>query len=187
MKKIAFKDKEAQRLYEQYIKEAQYTCKILDINDRKELLMEINSHIYEGLGRKKNGTELYNLQTILSALGKPSVYLKPYIADLKIKQAQQSFSPLPLFQAVVLNLRNGMKYLMMGLLSLLLIIFIIVLVGKLMFPEQVGLFISEDVLVLGAVDGDTPEVLGQWFFPFVISTIISIYALLHILLRVGKS
>lgn len=187
MKKIAFGNKEAQHLYEQYIKETERTCKILDDTDKKELLMEINSHIYEGLTRKTSGTELHNLQIILSALGKPSVYLKPYIAELKIKQAQQSFSPIPLFQAVVLNLRNSVKYLAMGVLSLLLIVFIIVLVGKLIFPDQVGLFISKDVLVLGAIDGDTPEVLGQWFFPFVISAILGIYALLHILLRVGKN
>ncbi len=46
-KKIEFEDKNAQRVYDNFIKNLRNVLKPILDEDRQEVLMEFNSHIYE--------------------------------------------------------------------------------------------------------------------------------------------
>ncbi|MGJ1430645.1 HAAS signaling domain-containing protein [Sphingobacterium spiritivorum] len=48
-KEIAFKDKNSKRIYLDYISRIQQATKSLDKTNQQEILLEINSHIYESI------------------------------------------------------------------------------------------------------------------------------------------
>ena len=49
MKRIEFKNKSAQKLYDNYLASIEKYSSVLSKEDANDLLMEFNSHIYEGL------------------------------------------------------------------------------------------------------------------------------------------
>lgn len=81
-KEIAFSDQNASRIYKDYISRVQLSTKILSPENREEILMEINSHIYESF---HNNTEHQNdvekLLNILDKIGKPELFLKELVAE----------------------------------------------------------------------------------------------------------
>ena len=71
-KEIKFLDENASRIYRGYLKRIQNTTKVLDKSSQQEILLEINSHIYEAVHKEKQT----NKNEILSNLHKrlPRVY-----------------------------------------------------------------------------------------------------------------
>jgi len=65
------------------LKRVEKCLTILSKVDRQEMLMEINSHIFEGMQRFSDNNETDNLLTVLEKLGTPKEFLKPVIADKK--------------------------------------------------------------------------------------------------------
>ncbi len=49
VKNIEFKSISAQRIYNDYLKRVERTISILSEKDKLDMLMEINSHIYEAM------------------------------------------------------------------------------------------------------------------------------------------
>jgi|GEM_PF-3068138 len=54
MKKLQFEEKSAQKISDSYIRRVKRVTKILSKEDQKEILMEINSYIHEGMMVNKN-------------------------------------------------------------------------------------------------------------------------------------
>lgn len=189
MKNIEFKSKASQRVYTDYLQRVERKIAILSKEDKNELLMEINSHIYEGMQQFSDNNEIDNLLTTIEKLGVPEEFLNPIIADKKLNQAIRSFNPKDILQALVLNIKNGIIFSVFGILYLLLSVFVFFIVAKIIFPTKTGLFyLNGKFTNFGFVkntDGMT-EVLGYWFIPLAIFSAIIFYLLITLLLRFKK-
>lgn len=187
MNQLQFKERHSKHIYSDYIRRINQCARVLSENDRTELVMEFNSHIYEALNAKDElVSESDALLDIIEKLGAPEEILKPLIADKKLRQATTTFNPKHIFQALVLNFKNGTIYSLFGLLYLLLTCFLLLIVVKLIFPDQTGMFLLDGSFhSFGFISDSTnlKEVLGFWFFPLVLGISAALYALVTLLMR----
>ncbi len=186
MVKIPFKTKTSQRIYEDYIRRIENNISALSEQDRNEVMMELNSHIYEGTAGCKEADETEVLLDVIGKLGVPEEFLKPLVAEKKLKQAVTTFNPGAVFQAIRLNIKNGVIYSVFGLLYLFLFSFVILIFAKLVDPEHTGLFFENGNFrgfgYLNISTGCT-DVLGYWIIPIAILTAITLYFCITLLLR----
>lgn len=194
-KPIPFTDAVANRVYQNYIKRINKTVASLPAKDRQEILLELNSHIFEGLKHKtqQKEVEVERLLDILEKLGEPEEVLKPLVADKKLEQATTTFNPIHLAKALILNISNGISYLFFILLYLSLFGFVFLIYAKISQPKGVGLYFKEGSFrALGKLNPEylaaTPhnEVLGNWFIPVMIMAIITCYFLITLLLKLKR-
>ena len=184
-KRIDFEDKNAQRVYDNYIKNLRNVLKPILDEDRQEVLMEFNSHIYEYIQNNKSKSELNELLNAIDKLGSPEEVLKPLIADKLLEKATKSFNPIHIFKALSLNITNGVSYIIFFLLYLSLGSFVFFIFAKL-FNNNVGMYFKEgEFKVLGLVNetSDYQEVLGYWFIPVMILATVILYFIITLLLK----
>lgn len=193
-KKIKFKNADAQNIYENYLKQIQSVTKRLSLEDRNDILLELNSHIYESLSKKsnENTTEVKRLTDTLDNIGIPKEILKPLIADKKLHQATRTFNPIHIFQALALNFSYGIIYFLFFTLYLFLFSFIVLIFGKIFFPNHVGFYYSKGEIFQygGFIEGEKLqnfEVLGNWFIPVTILLGIIFYFFITFLLKLKRS
>lgn len=193
MKPLQFEQKASQRIYEDYMKRIKKATNILSKEDQQDLMMEFNSHIFEGLQSYTTGSEIDNLLDVLQKLGTPEEVLKPLVAEKKLEQATRTFNPVHIFKALALNIFNGITYVIFALLYLFLFSFVFLIFAELWNPSEVGLFMKDgQLLALGKVDGTTAElqgateVLGHWFIPIMLLLIVVFYILITLLLRLKR-
>jgi hypothetical protein len=194
IKEIQFKESSSKRVYDNYMNRIQKTVRSLPKIDQKEVLLEFNSHIYEGLARKNQESEIDRLLDVIDKLGDPEEVLQPLIADKKLEQATRTFNPVHLFKALILNITNGISYIIFFILYLSLFGFVFLIYAKITNPEEVGLFFeNEQFLVLGKINPEYlanttyKEVLGNWFIPVMICSILLFYLLITLLLKFKRS
>jgi len=185
MKQIEFKQNASQKIYRDYLKRIEKTIKILSKDDREEILMEFNSHIYEGVKNADKAKEVDTLLSVLDKLGIPEEVLKPLLADKKIEQATRTFNPIHIFQALILNISNGITYVIFSIMYLFLFSGILLIIAKIFIPE-VGFYYKEnEFFILGLVDNnEAPEILVNWFIPVMLITTIILYFLITLLLKI---
>lgn len=191
MKPLEFKESASQRIYNDYIKRVKRMTSGLLTEDRQDVLMEFNSHIYEGMQRRAKGSEVDDLLDLIDKLGIPEEVLKPLVAEKKLYQATKTFNPVHIFKALVLNVSNGASYVLLSLLYLFQFAFIFLIFAKLFNAEGVGLFFDNDgFLAAGKVtviQGDgVREVLGNWFIPVMLLAAGVLYVLTTLLLRLKR-
>lgn len=186
MKNVEFSSNIADRIYKDYLKRVEYNSKILSDEDKKEILMEINSHIYEGMQNTKGDNESDKLLTIIEKLGAPEDFMKPILAEKKINEATRTFKPKDVYMAIVLNLRNGIIYSVFALLYFLLTVFGLLIISKILFPTKTGLFyIGSEFHSFGFVmnSAGMNEILGYWYYPIVVASAIIFYLIITLLFR----
>lgn len=188
LKRITFKRAEAQAIYDNYLKQIQAATNKLAHQDQQDILMEWNSHIYESLSQLKNEDEVAGVSDVINRLGVPSEVLKPLVAEKKLHQATRTFNPVHIFQAITLNLSYGILYFVFFVLYLFLLAFVGVIVAKLIYPQQVGLFYKQGEFfqygfVYHAEQFKQYELLGNWFIPVTIVLGIVFYTLITLLLK----
>jgi len=185
MKVLQFKNKNAQRVYDDYINRSKKFIKILSEKDREDCLLEINSHIYEFLENNKGNDEIENILNIIERLGQPEDTLKEVVASKKTSQAIQTFNPRFLVQALFLNIKNGFIYILLSLLLLFLMCFPILIILKLIYPKNVGFFLSDHTFIFGFTNNvnNSPEILGNWFIPIAILISTTLYFSIIFLLK----
>lgn len=193
LKDIPFNDSASKRVYQNYMRRIKRTIKPLPPKDQQEILLEFNSHIYEGLKRKDQQNEIDRLLDVLDHLGEPEEVLKPLVADKTLEQATSTFNPVHLTRALILNVSNGVSYVFFILLYLSLFGFVFLIYAKLTQPNQVGLYFKGGSFkVLGKINPEylqaTPhhEVLGSWFIPIMLLAIIVCYFLITLLLKLKR-
>ncbi len=187
MKPIKFKQNAAQKIYTDYLKRIRQTTKTLPAKDSDEILMEWNSHIYEGTKDTTTENEVENLLVILDKLGSPEEVLKPLIATKKIQQATKTFNPIHLIQALALNITNGVSYLIFSFLYFFLFSGVFLIFAKI-FNPNVGLYYKgNEFKVLGLIKNienkELTEVLGNWFIPLILLSIVVLYVVITLLLK----
>lgn len=201
MKAISFDTQSAQRVYNDYIQRCRKATSILSEKDREDVLLEINSHIYEYLSANNTKDQLETLLNVLERLGAPEETLKEIVASKKIGQATLTFNPKHLMQALVLNLTNGVIYIVLFVLFLLELAFPVLIILKLIYPDQVGLYAKNNGGFLygyisqagsgGISVGfsnrvERTELLGSWFIPVTLLIAVAIYFGIIFLLKVVK-
>jgi len=201
MKAISFDTRSAQRVYNDYIQRCRKATSILSEKDKEDVLLEINSHIYEFLSANGTKDQLETLLNVLDRLGPPEETLKEIVASKKIGQATHTFNPKHLAQALALNLTNGVIYIILFVLFLFEIAFPILIILKLIYPDQVGLFINNNgAFQYGYVSeagsggisvgfhshAKVTELLGSWFIPVSLLIAVLIYLGIIFLLKIIK-
>ena len=124
MSNLTFKDREATRVYESYIKQVIKVVKALPDDEQRDLLMELESHIYESLQRETAGSEVERIVAVIGRMGDPYETFFPLVADRKLTQATRTFNPAHVLKALSLNISNGFMYVMFSVLYLLLFAFV---------------------------------------------------------------
>lgn len=194
-KEIEFKDNNSTRIYRDYLKRVRNMLKSLETQNQQEILLEINSHIYEGISNNPaNANEVAHLLDVLERLGQPEVFLKPWVARKKLEEATHSFNPIKIAKALILNLGNGISYILFSILYLFLFGFLFLIVAKVVNPEQVGFFYrANDIFILGhytnseGISYQQYEKLGDWFIPVIALSAVTIYTLLTLLLKLKRT
>ena len=187
-KALKFDDSNAQRVYNNYMRRLQKVIKPIPAADREEVLMEFNSHIYEGIQSNDEASELESLLDAIDKLGAPDEVLKPLVADKLLEKATRSFNPLDVLRALVANITNGVAYIIFFLLYSSLAIFIYLIYARLVY-DGVGLFYRDGEFSAFGRQSNTEgldEVLGPWFIPVMIVCIIVFYILITLLLKLKK-
>lgn len=186
MKLLDFKNKNEQRIYNNYMDRCNKKLKILSHVDKEECLQEINSYIFEYLASEKGKDEMENLLIILDRLGPPEETLQEYIASKKIEQAIKTFNPKHLIEALLLNISNGFIFILLLILALLFLCFPVLIVLKLINPQEVGLFTGSGNFFIGQFTGTSSlkEHLGNFFIPAAILFSVLIYVLILYLLKI---
>ena len=196
IEEIKFKQKASQRIYNDYMKRIKRTTASLSKINQDDVYMEFNSHIFEAIQHKNETNELDSLLDIIEKLGSPEEVLKPLVADKKLEQATKTFNPIHVFKALVLNFTNGISYIFFFILYLFLFGFVFLIFAKIINPSLVGLHMKKEslsVFVLGItsshdqIKNQTTEVLGNWFIPVMLLSIIIFYFLITLLLKLKKS
>ena len=115
------------------------------------------------------------------------------VAQKKLEQATKTFNPTHIFKALILNISNGVVYVFFALLYLTLFGFVFLIIEKIKNPDNVGLFFKNGHFhLLGTRKPDTlqalglTEVLGSWFIPVMLLSIIVLYILITLLLRLKR-
>ncbi|ASZ12979.1 DUF1700 domain-containing protein [Chitinophaga pendula] len=189
MQKIPFRDAAAQKAYEDYLSDVENAISHLPKQDRQEIIMELNSHLYEALQETPGNTEHEKLISIITQLGEPYISLRPVIAEKTLNRAIKTFNPRLLLSALYVKALNSIKYTCFFILYLLLISIASLLFFKALYPRNTGLFYKE-----GKISGfgflldvsDTTEVLHGWFYPVVIALVILLYVILTLALRISR-
>lgn len=189
---IKFSQEASKRVYNDYMKRVKKVTNSLSKQDQNDIYMEFNSHIFEAIQHKNNTNEIDTLLDILEKLGMPEEVLKPLIADKKLEEATKTFNPIHVFKALILNFTNGITYVIFFFLYLLLFGFVFLIIAKIGNPTDVGLFYKDaSFMVLGisknANENGITELLGNWFIPVMLLSIIVFYLLITLLLKFKKS
>lgn len=189
MKNIEFKSSTTKRIYRDYIKRVKKNIAILSEKDKLDMLMEINSHIFEGMKAFSDKNESDNLLTVLEKLGTPEDYLKVIVADKKYKEAVRTFNPKTVYQALFLNFKRGIIFSLFAILYLPLISFGFLIIAKIFAPTKTGLFfINGHFSTFGFISNTNGmnEMLGYWFVPLVLIAAVLFYLLITLLFRLVK-
>lgn len=192
-KEIKFEDTASKRIYDNYIKRIKRTIRPLPLQDQNEVMMEFNSHIYEALQHQNQKKEINRLLDVIEKLGEPEEVLKPLVADKTMDQATKTFNPVHIFKALMLNITNGISYIIFFILYLFLFGFVFLIYAKITNPQDVGLFFENNqFLALGKINleylesSSYTEVLGNWFIPVMVMAVLLFYLLITLLLKLKR-
>jgi hypothetical protein len=163
---------------------------MLSEDDQRELLMELNSHIYEATHTAAPQNEVEILVDTIEKLGPPEETLQPVVAHKKTQQAIRTFNPGHVTQALYLNISNGIGYVILSCIYLLITAMGILVVLKLIYPSHTGLFTyNGHFLAFGfttVLRAGNSELLGPWFIPAVFAIMVVLYFLNTFLFRLLK-
>ena len=190
MKRLIFTNSTAQKIYDDYFARVIRCVDILSAADQQDLLMELNSHVYEATHRGVPGNEVDVLVDALDKLGAPEVVLQPVVAYKKVQQAGRSFSPKHILQALYLNIANGVGFFVIGIVYLLILAFGSLAIIKLVSPRHTGLFLQNGHWFAFGYTSRLPdgvtELLGNWFIIIVILIMGIFYFLNTLMFRLLK-
>jgi len=171
-RKIVFKNFEAQIVYNKYIKNTKGVIKKLPKAEQEDILMELNSHIFESIQNRESSDELQIINEIVDQLGEP----KETWSEIGIekKSTKNKNKPKNLNMNTLKSFAQNFKLGTLYTFSYTLMVFSIGLISlKIYFGAKLGLYYKNgEYFVLGGIDfGDgiySPEyeMLGIWYIPF---------------------
>lgn len=134
--------------------------------------------------------ETEKLLNILQNLGQPAVFLKPLIADKAMEEATRTFNPLKVIRALLLNLTNGIAYVLFFISYLFLFCFVLLILLKVIFPNDVGIFYDyKNFLAIGIVDMQYQDkrIVDDFFIPIMLLFATIMYFFITFLLKIKRA
>jgi len=188
---MTFKNKSAEQIYNSYLKRVKRIMSPLSEQDKKDIRMELDSHIFESMSTRGTEDEIASLLLTLQTLGEPEEFLVQEVAQRKLTQATRTFNPIHITSALLMNMGNGFihmfKHIAFSLLYLFIFAFSLTSVVKLIVPSRVGYFTDNEGFfhfgISTQIEGKK-EVLGFWYVPLSIGIAIVLYLLATLLMRV---
>lgn len=172
-----------------YLRRLRQALRPLPAEERDDIARETESHFRERLAAAPGTT---SVSEVAAALGPAEDYGRRFVEDYRIGAALASGSAVEMLRAAALLLGRGVWY-FVGFLFFLILFSLIVALGaiavlKLVFPQNVGLWISTDpgVFRLGfsnTVEPYLQEVLGYWIVPLALAAALALYRVTGSLLR----
>jgi hypothetical protein len=187
MKQLEFKQKAAQRIYDDYIKRTNRSISSLSKADQQDILLEFNSHIYESMQGSSLESEIDSLLDVLQKLGAPEEVLPQLVADKKMDQATRTFNPAHIFKALALNISNGISYTIFIILYLILGIGVFSIGAKIFYPDKVGFYLHDKGWSIGIGENSGTEVLGNWYIPVMLGAMLVLYIFITLMLRLIRT
>jgi hypothetical protein len=187
MKQLEFKQKAAQRIYDDYIKRTNRSISTLSKADQQDILLEFNSHIYESMQGSSLESEIDSLLDVLQKLGAPEEVLPQLVADKKMDQATRTFNPAHIFKALALNISNGISYTIFIILYLILGIGVFSIGAKIFYPDKVGFYLHDKGWSIGIGENSGTEVLGNWYIPVMLGAMLVLYILITLMLKLIRT
>lgn len=182
-KKQLFSSEVTIKIWNQYLQRVERLAKGLTTDQRHELMMEIQDHLFESFQQQEGKIEAEKLLNAIDDMGDPEVFVKPLIADHFLDSAKSSFNPKTIFKGLYYYVFGGAKYFLVSILYIIgyLCAFLVTMMALLkpFFPHHIGLFLHENGWIsfgllfegfanFGIVMDKTPirlELLGYWIIP----------------------
>ncbi|WP_312819352.1 HAAS signaling domain-containing protein [Kaistella carnis] len=189
---LKFSEAASKRVYQDYMNRIKKATKSLSQQNQDDIYMEFNSHIFEAMNHNNQRSEIDALLDILEKLGPPEEVLKLLVADKKLEQATKTFNPIHILKALILNFTNGISYVIFFILYLLLFGFVFLIFAKISNPAEVGLYYKDHTMMVLGIPSNineigVKEILGNWFIPVMLLSIVVFYFIITLLLKLKKS
>lgn len=182
----ALGDALAVRIWEDYKTRIERVLKPLPLFRREEILLEIQSHIWESIEHDTDASEAEKVLNAVQKLGQPEVYLQPIVGLKLLESAAHSFSPNVVAKSLLYMIGGSRVQsalvIVMSILYTVLFVLALMVCAKFFFPQNIGLFqpLSGDDYLFGFITSETPlqDVLGYWFIPLGLLICGILYALI---------
>ncbi len=154
-----------------------------DKEEKKELLLEIKSHLLESFKQDPAESEEEKLLNAIDRLGEPEIFLRPLIADRYMTRASRTLSPKDVARGLYFSLFTGFKKavisFLLGLGYILAFILAAMAVFKPFFPNHVGVLLFNDGSFIAGLSinssGVKTDYLGYWIIPLSAALAVLIY------------
>lgn len=157
--------------YQEYMDRVQKAISKYNGVELGGMVEELESHIYEAMHSEKLA-ELsvdLRLEQVLTRLGAPEKLIKMMVAEQELEGAVGRFNTIGIFKAVIKNILTGSRFVLACCLYLFSLVFFLVLIAKIIYPECTGLFVRNNEFAgfgfLAQVDASQTEILGYWILP----------------------
>jgi uncharacterized membrane protein len=168
-----FKNTITKKIWNQYDQRLQHILRRTDKEEKKELLLEIKSHLLESFNQDPAESEEEKLLNAIDRLGEPEIFLRPLIADRYMTRASRTLSPKDVARGLYFSLFTGFKKAvissLLGLGYILVFILALMALLKPFFPNHVGVLLFNDGTITAGLginsSGVKTDYLGYWVIP----------------------
>ena len=170
-KNLEFSNIIAQSLYQDYLDQVRKATKTYSPPDKEEVLMEINSHIFEAIKQCTLHDELSCLQTIINQLGSPESFLNLNVDENDNESSSQALHSKLNSKIFPKSAGSGIFNLILSICYSIVVFSTIAILVKIFFPDYVGFYYKPgEIVMLGsplhaAQQYSQYEVLRKWFIP----------------------
>ncbi|UCE22747.1 MAG: hypothetical protein JSV46_11220 [Candidatus Aminicenantes bacterium] len=178
-----FKNTITKKIWDQYDQRLQHILRRTDKEEKKELLLEIKSHLLESFKQDPAESEEEKLLNAIDRLGEPEIFLRPLIADRYMTRASRTLSPKDVARGLYFSLFTGFKKavisFLLGLGYILAFIFAVMAVLKPFLPNNVGVLLFNDGSITAGMafnsSGVKTDYFGYWIIPISAALAVLIY------------
>ncbi|UQA76425.1 hypothetical protein K2F45_05380 [Sphingobacterium siyangense] len=172
--------------------------KKLALEQKQDILCEINSHIFEALQQQLHPQLIHDampsqLQEILDKLGLPETFIKEMILSTSITPSIESPRKSVSLLRVPIMLTQGLVNMIYYIIYTLMLIAVFLVVAKFIDPQGVGFFYAPNKffifgkLILQHEEALRYEQLGNYFIPAFLFIISGLYYSSTLILKLKKS
>jgi hypothetical protein len=157
----------------------------MTLAEQEDIVAEIRAHIHERVS-----VSGMSIEETLARLGSPEDLAREYNRGVLVRRASNGFSPLLILRAAFAWAMTGVHGAGVFLTALfgyaLAFGFMLWCLLKMVYPDEIGLWIDPDFTLLGFRSGDIThghEVLGSWFQPITFGIGLLFFTLTTMLMR----